>query len=237
MVATPAAGIVPDGVGPSRPATEEPTSEQMFAMLALLPQKQQEVLLLRVVQGLSADEVAFRLGVKVGAVRVAQQRALNKLRHLVEDHSVRNQQSVDVDSTQIWKDLIKFEAAVGPRAQIITDPAAHRPMPLAQERTEFVIAAVGSAANLAKLLDVSRSQPTRWRKGEEVPSPSVARALLDLDYVMARALMLFPQPVALDWLTSSNSFLNGARPIEVLQIRGSTEVIQALDAVMAGAFS
>ena len=106
-----------------------------------------------------------------------------------------------------------------------------------QQRTELLITAVGSAAKLADILGVSRSQPTRWRKGDESPSPQKARELVDLDHVMARALMLFPQPVALDWLNSANAYLDGARPIDVLQLRGSTEVIDALDAAMSGAFA
>jgi uncharacterized protein (DUF2384 family) len=110
-------------------------------------------------------------------------------------------------------------------------------LPLAMERTEFLIDAVGSGSTLADLLGVSRSQPTRWRTGKESPSPQIARELVDLDHVMARASMLFTQPVALDWLNSSNTYLDGARPIDVLKTRGSAEVIAALDAAMAGAFS
>lgn len=107
----------------------------------------------------------------------------------------------------------------------------------AAERTEFLISAVGSGTALADVLGVAHSQPTRWRKGQESPSPQVARELVDLDHVMARALMLFPQPVALDWLTSANSYLDGSRPIDVLRTRGSSEVIDALDATMGGAFA
>lgn len=107
----------------------------------------------------------------------------------------------------------------------------------AAQRTEFLISAVGSGTALADVLGVARSQPTRWRKGQESPSPQTARELVDLDHVMARALMLFPQPVAMDWLTSANSYLDGSRPIDVLRTRGSSEVIAALDATMSGAFA
>ena len=110
-------------------------------------------------------------------------------------------------------------------------------LPFAQERTEFLISAIGSGTALAEVLGVARSQPTRWRQGQESPSPETARELIDLDHVMARALMLFPQPVALDWLTSANSYLDNARPIDVLRTRGSAEVIDALDATMSGAFA
>ncbi len=104
-------------------------------------------------------------------------------------------------------------------------------------RTEMVIAGLGTADAAAKLLGVSKSQPSRWRTGEERPSSEMQRLLLDLDHVIGRAHLLFTPEVALDWLTGSNSYLDGARPIDVLKQRGSTEVIEALDAAMQGAYS
>lgn len=106
--------------------------------------------------------------------------------------------------------------------------------PLVRERATFLVDVLGGA-ELARWLGVSRSQPTRWRQGAEVPGPEAARELVDLDHVMARALMLFPARVAVDWLTSSNGYLDGARPLDVLKLRGSSEVIAALDAAEAGA--
>lgn len=108
--------------------------------------------------------------------------------------------------------------------------------PLAKERTEFLVEVVGGA-ELARMLGVSRSQPTRWRSGAEQPGPDAARGLVDLDHVMTRALMLWPARVATDWLTSANAFLDGARPIDVLKVRGSAEVIDALDAATAGVYA
>lgn len=106
--------------------------------------------------------------------------------------------------------------------------------PLVRERAAFLVEVLGGA-ELARWLGVSRSQPTRWRQGAEVPGPEAARELVDLDHVVARALMLFPARVAVDWLTSSNEFLTGARPVDVLKVRGSAEVIAALDAAESGA--
>lgn len=108
--------------------------------------------------------------------------------------------------------------------------------PLAKERTEFLIELVGGA-ELARMLGVSRSQPTRWRSGAEQPGPDAARGLVDLDHVMTRALMLWPARVTSDWLTSANAYLDGARPIDVLRVRGSAEVIDALDAANAGVYA
>jgi uncharacterized protein (DUF2384 family) len=109
--------------------------------------------------------------------------------------------------------------------------------PLAAERTELLSDLLGGGAALARALGVSRSQPTRWRSGEEQPGPAAARRLVDLDHVMTRALMLYPPRVANDWLNSTNSYLDGARPIDVLQTRGSAEVIDALDAAAADVFA
>ncbi|MGH7918513.1 MAG: antitoxin Xre/MbcA/ParS toxin-binding domain-containing protein, partial [Candidatus Dormibacteraceae bacterium] len=108
--------------------------------------------------------------------------------------------------------------------------------PLVRERADFLVQLIGGA-ELARWLRVSRSQPTRWRTGAEQPSVEAARELVDLDHVMTRALMLWTPRVATDWFTSANAYLDGARPIDVLRIRGSAEVIDALDAVTSGAYA
>lgn len=107
---------------------------------------------------------------------------------------------------------------------------------LAAKRTALAVEALGSATKLAVLLDVNRSQPSRWLSGAEQPSPAKARELIDLDHVLARAVLVWEPDVARDWLTSSNGYLDGARPIDVLRTRGSREVLEALDAAMQGAF-
>jgi RNA polymerase sigma-70 factor (ECF subfamily) len=52
----------------------------MAGLLRVLPAKQREILVLRVVVGLSAEETADAVGSTPGAVRVAQHRALSRLR-------------------------------------------------------------------------------------------------------------------------------------------------------------
>ena len=61
----------------------------------------------------------------------------------------------------------------------------------------------------------------------------MAQQLLDLDYVLAKALQIWPAKAALDWFEGSNDYLDGARPIDVLKLRGATEVVQALEVAMA----
>ena len=55
-------------------------SGQMARLMSTLPPKQREILVLRVVVGLSAEETADAVNSTPGAVRVAQHRALNRLR-------------------------------------------------------------------------------------------------------------------------------------------------------------
>lgn len=104
------------------------------------------------------------------------------------------------------------------------------------QRTEFLVETLGSVTAVAELLNVNKSQTSRWKSGADQPSPGKARELLDLDHVLARAVLLWEPEVAIDWLLGSNSYLDGARPIDVLRLRGSSEVLQALDAAAAGAF-
>lgn len=63
------------------------------------------------------------------------------------------------------------------------------------------------------------------------------RRVLDLDYVMARLLRLFPREQADIWLESHNAHLGEARPIDVLKMRGVSSVIEAIDAEEQGAYA
>jgi RNA polymerase sigma-70 factor (ECF subfamily) len=71
-----------DAAGPEDLAVRSDEGRRALALLGHLPDDQRELLLLRVAAGLSAEEVGGVLGMSPGAVRVAQHRALNKLREL-----------------------------------------------------------------------------------------------------------------------------------------------------------
>jgi RNA polymerase sigma-70 factor (ECF subfamily) len=66
--------------GPEQRALDSEASARMDRLLATLPEKQREIIILRVVVGMSAEEVAEAVGSTPGAVRVAQHRALAKLK-------------------------------------------------------------------------------------------------------------------------------------------------------------
>lgn len=106
--------------------------------------------------------------------------------------------------------------------------------PDARARLEGLIDVLGSN-QVALVLGVSASQPSRWRSGAEGMSADSQRRVLDLDYVMTRLLQLYPAEQALIWLRSHNPRL-GARPIDVLRLRGAGDVVVALDADEAGAY-
>lgn len=108
---------------------------------------------------------------------------------------------------------------------------------LAAERTEFLARMLGGVTAVARLLDVSASQPSRWRQGKEQPSQAVAQRLLDLDHVVARLALLWDESLIEAWLISPNAHLGGAAPIDVLRASGAREVLDAIDAELQGAFA
>lgn len=66
--------------GPEARLLHRELNDRMSALLRLLPEAQREIVVLRVVAGLSAEETAEVVGSTPGAVRVAQHRALASLR-------------------------------------------------------------------------------------------------------------------------------------------------------------
>jgi RNA polymerase sigma-70 factor, ECF subfamily len=67
-------------LGPEQMAIDSESAARMDRLLATLPEKQREIIILRVVVGMSAEETAEAVGSTAGAVRVAQHRAIAKLK-------------------------------------------------------------------------------------------------------------------------------------------------------------
>ena len=80
---------LPDGPdeqpGPEEAAVASLEAQRARLLLARLPRQQRELLCLRVLVGLSAEETGRALGMSPGAVRVAQHRALARLRAFAFD--------------------------------------------------------------------------------------------------------------------------------------------------------
>lgn len=85
---------LPDAValtdGPEQRALHVEMSGELSRLLDTLPEKQREILVLRVVVGLSAEETAEAVGSTPGAVRVAQHRALARLRKSLPEEVTRD---------------------------------------------------------------------------------------------------------------------------------------------------
>ncbi len=81
--------------GPEAQVLQNEITGRMAKLLHNLPERQREVLILRVVVGLSAEETAEAVDSTPGAVRVAQHRALSRLRNILtararSDHRLRS---------------------------------------------------------------------------------------------------------------------------------------------------
>lgn len=69
--------------GPEDQVVGSDEAARAWRLLDLLPEHQRELLTLRIAVGLSAEEAGRAMGMTAGSVRVAQHRALSKLRQLL----------------------------------------------------------------------------------------------------------------------------------------------------------
>jgi RNA polymerase sigma-70 factor, ECF subfamily len=74
--------------GPEAQAMQGEFAMRMTKLMETLPDKQREIVRLRVMVGLSAEETAEAVGSTPGAVRVAQHRALGRLRSALASEGV-----------------------------------------------------------------------------------------------------------------------------------------------------
>jgi RNA polymerase sigma-70 factor, ECF subfamily len=78
----------PDGhLGPEEALLQRTEATRALVLLATLPAGQRRLILLRVMTGLSAEETGYVLDMTPGAVRVAQHRALARLRQLAAEQA------------------------------------------------------------------------------------------------------------------------------------------------------
>ncbi|WP_156411481.1 hypothetical protein [Nocardioides sp. Soil805] len=64
-----------------------------------------------------------------------------------------------------------------------------------------------------------------------MPTPAQAKLLVDLDHVVARGSLIYVPEIVNEWLFGHDSYLEGARPIDVLHLRGVGDVLAALDSL------
>jgi len=93
-----------------------------------------------------------------------------------------------------------------------------------------------SAAQLAELLGVSRSQVTRWLRGAGI-DPLNAEKVDLLEFVWSNVLRLYDREAALAWLFGRNPRLRNRRPIDVIRAGETQELLPALRQERAGSYA
>ena len=101
---------------------------------------------------------------------------------------------------------------------------------------ERLVRGYGKAA-VGAMLGVDKSTITRWVNRERVVSPEMRVRIIELNDVVVRMHQVFNADLASRWLVGHEPLLGGARPIDVLAMRGAAPIIDALDAISAGGFA
>lgn len=110
-------------------------------------------------------------------------------------------------------------------------------MPVATaQKVEALRADFRSAARLADMLGVSRSQVTRWLRGSGI-DPLNAEKVDLLELVWSSLLRLYDQDAALAWLFGVNPALGDRQPIELVRSGRTEELMRAIRAERADSFA
>ena len=110
-------------------------------------------------------------------------------------------------------------------------------MPVATVRkVEALRADFRSAAQLADLLGVSRSQVTRWLRGAGI-DPLNAEKVDLLELVWSNLLRLYDRDAALAWLFGINPLLGDRRPIDLIRTGRAEELMRAIRAERSDTFA
>ena len=109
------------------------------------------------------------------------------------------------------------------------------PVALAQ-KVEALRVDFRSAAQLADMLGVSRSQVTRWLRGAGI-DPINAEKVDLLELVWSSLLRLYDKEAALAWLFGVNPLLGDRRPIDLIRAGRAEELMRAIRAERADSFA
>ena len=93
-----------------------------------------------------------------------------------------------------------------------------------------------SSARLAELLGVNRSQVTRWLKGAGI-DPLNAEKIDLLELVWGNLLRLYEREAALSWLFGVNPLLGNRRPIDLIRMGRTEDLMRAIRAERSDAFA
>jgi hypothetical protein len=110
-------------------------------------------------------------------------------------------------------------------------------MPVAMAQKVRVLRAdFRSAARLAEMLGVNRSQVTRWLRGAGV-DPLNAEKVDLLELVWSNLLRIYERDAALSWLFGVNPMLGDRRPIDLIRLGRTEELMRAIRAERADTFA
>ena len=104
------------------------------------------------------------------------------------------------------------------------------------KKIEALRADFRSAAQLAHMLGVSRSQITRWLRGAGM-DPLNAEKVDLLELVWSNLLRLYEREAALAWIFGLNPLLGDRRPIDLIRLGRTEELMRAIRAERADTFA
>ena len=93
-----------------------------------------------------------------------------------------------------------------------------------------------SAARLADLLGVNRSQITRWLRGAGIDPLNAERIDL-LEMVWSGLLRVYEREAALSWLFGVNPLLGDRRPIDLIRMGRTEDLMRAVRAERSDTFA
>lgn len=110
-------------------------------------------------------------------------------------------------------------------------------MPVAiADKVTALSADLGSQRRLAELLEVSPAQIGRWMRGQGIDEMNAERVDL-LELVMSNLLRLYPTAAAERWLSGANPTLGGRRPLDLIRLARTQEVLKAIANERAGGYA
>jgi transcriptional regulator with XRE-family HTH domain len=93
-----------------------------------------------------------------------------------------------------------------------------------------------SSARLAEMLGVNRSLVTRWLRGAGV-DPLNAEKVDLLELVWSNLLRIYERDAALSWLFGVNPLLGDRRPIDLIRLGRTEELMRAIRAERGDSFA
>jgi len=111
------------------------------------------------------------------------------------------------------------------------------PMPVAVVRKiEALRDDFETSSRLADLLGVNRSQVTRWLQGAGI-DPLNAEKVELLELVWSNLLRLYERDAALSWLFGLNPILGDRRPVDLIRMGRTEELMRAVRAERSDTFA